>query len=434
MEIIVTHKNTDFDALASQIAASKLYPEAIRVVAGGIPPEVRKFMSLHMNLFELVPVREIDQEKVTRMIVVDVRKISRLSDYKRVLERAGNDDKNLEIHIYDHHSESVDDLPGHRVQVEEVGCTTTMLVEHLIKKKISLSSEESTVLALGIYSDTGSLTHSTTTARDADAVAWLIRQGANVFSLKFFLHSPLNKSHLKILGEMFAGSNLLVCNGLNIDIAMVSLEKRTTGLAGVVSEYNTLVGHEATFGLFCLKGNITIIGRSWHPRVDVGGILKKLGGGGHQGAGSANLKKSSLVQAKKELVAVLKQDPPIPIKISSIMTEKLVTLEHDLTIDKADIIFGEKKLRGAPVVQDSEIKGILSIKDIKKARLKNSAHLPVTAFMSQNVIEIESDLSVLRAFEKMSEHTIGRLVVVKNKKPVGIISRTDILNMVYGNG
>jgi CBS domain-containing protein len=233
---------------------------------------------------------------------------------------------------------------------------------------------------------------------------------------------------------MFAGSNLVVFNGLNIDIAMVSLEKRTTGLAGVVSEYNTLVGHEAIFGLFCLKGNITIIGRSWHPRVDVGGILKKLGGGGHQGAGSANLKKSSLLQAKKELVAVLKQDPPIPIKISSIMTEKLVTLEHDLTIDKADIIFGEKKLRGAPVVQDSEIKGILSIKDIKKARLKNSVHLPVTAFMSQNVIEIESDLPVLRAFEKMSEHTIGRLVVVKNKKPVGIISRTDILNMVYGNG
>ena len=64
----------------------------------------------------------------------------------------------------------------------------------------------------------------------------------------------------------------------------------------------------------------------------------------------------------------------------------------------------------------------------------NSAHLPVTAFMSQNVIEIESDLPVLRAFEKMSEHTIGRLVVIKNKIPVGIISRTDILNMVYGNG
>ena len=432
MEIIVTHKNTDFDALASQIAASKLYPKAVRIVAGGIPPEVRKFMSLHMNLFELVPVREIDQEKVTRMIVVDVREISRMGDYKRVIERARNDDKKLEIHIYDHHGESVDDLPGHLVQVEELGSTTTMLVEHLIKKKISLSSEESTVLALGIYSDTGSLTHSTTTARDADAVAWLIRQGANVFSLKFFLHPPLNKNHLKILGEMFAGSNLLTCNGMNIDIAMVSLEQRTTGLAGVVSEYNALVGHEATFGLFCLKGNITIIGRSWHNRVDVGGILKKLGGGGHQGA--ANLKKSSLVQAKKELIAVLKQDPPIPIKISSIMTEKLVTLEHDLTIDEADIIFGEKKLRGAPVVHDSEIKGILSIKDIKKARLKNSAHLPVTAFMSQNVIEIESDLSVLRAFEKMSEHTIGRLVVVKNKKPVGILSRTDILNIVYGNG
>jgi len=36
MEIIVTHRQTDFDALRAQIAAGKLYPEAEKVMAGGL--------------------------------------------------------------------------------------------------------------------------------------------------------------------------------------------------------------------------------------------------------------------------------------------------------------------------------------------------------------------------------------------------------------
>ncbi len=34
MELITTHINADFDALASMIAASKLYPDAVMVFSG----------------------------------------------------------------------------------------------------------------------------------------------------------------------------------------------------------------------------------------------------------------------------------------------------------------------------------------------------------------------------------------------------------------
>lgn len=36
MEIIVGHMNTDFDSLASMVAASRLYPEAIMVLPGTV--------------------------------------------------------------------------------------------------------------------------------------------------------------------------------------------------------------------------------------------------------------------------------------------------------------------------------------------------------------------------------------------------------------
>jgi tRNA nucleotidyltransferase (CCA-adding enzyme) len=38
IEVITTHMNADFDALASMLAAKKLYPEAIMVFPGALVP------------------------------------------------------------------------------------------------------------------------------------------------------------------------------------------------------------------------------------------------------------------------------------------------------------------------------------------------------------------------------------------------------------
>jgi len=51
MEIIVTHKNADFDALASLVAASIVYPEARPIVPKTLNPNVRAFLSIHKDSF-----------------------------------------------------------------------------------------------------------------------------------------------------------------------------------------------------------------------------------------------------------------------------------------------------------------------------------------------------------------------------------------------
>jgi nanoRNase/pAp phosphatase (c-di-AMP/oligoRNAs hydrolase) len=53
MEIIVTHKNTDFDALASLIAGTLIYPEAIPVLPRNVNPNVKAFISIHKNILNL---------------------------------------------------------------------------------------------------------------------------------------------------------------------------------------------------------------------------------------------------------------------------------------------------------------------------------------------------------------------------------------------
>jgi len=50
LEVITTHVNADFDALASMLAAKKLYPEAIMVFPGAQEKNLRNFF-LHTSSY-----------------------------------------------------------------------------------------------------------------------------------------------------------------------------------------------------------------------------------------------------------------------------------------------------------------------------------------------------------------------------------------------
>ena len=60
MEIVVTHKNADFDALSSLVAASIVYPEAKALLPRTLNPNVRAFLSIHKDLFPFSFSRDIN--------------------------------------------------------------------------------------------------------------------------------------------------------------------------------------------------------------------------------------------------------------------------------------------------------------------------------------------------------------------------------------
>ena len=62
MKVILTHDNTDFDALAAQLAASKLYPEATPVLARRLNREVRAFVATYGDQLPFVSPDELKRE------------------------------------------------------------------------------------------------------------------------------------------------------------------------------------------------------------------------------------------------------------------------------------------------------------------------------------------------------------------------------------
>lgn len=72
MQIVTTHKNTDFDALASVVAATILYPEAVPVLPKSTNPNVKAFLSIHQDFLNLSSFNDVRLEVVKSLVVVDI--------------------------------------------------------------------------------------------------------------------------------------------------------------------------------------------------------------------------------------------------------------------------------------------------------------------------------------------------------------------------
>lgn len=118
-------------------------------------------------------------------------------------------------------------------------------------------------------------------------------------------------------------------------------------------------------------------------------------------------------------------------KVIEVASRDLITLGPDLSIKEAAQILTRGGIEGAPVLDGEEVVGILTLSDITKAIAQNKEHLKVKNIMSDEIITVESDMMIADAVEVMNQNNIGRLIVLDEKgRPIGIITRTDLLNKI----
>ncbi len=118
--------------------------------------------------------------------------------------------------------------------------------------------------------------------------------------------------------------------------------------------------------------------------------------------------------------------------ISTFMTTKLITLSPDMEIIKAMIILLNKKISGAPVLNEKgNLIGVLSKKDCLRAALNASYHQEwggkVSDYMSKNVETLDADMDLVEAAEYFLKNSFRRFPVLSEGQLVGQISRADLL-------
>src|SRR5690625_1621408 len=172
----MSHVNTDFDALASMVAAKKLYPHAQMVISDKQKLPVRQFLTIYRDTLDIIQDNRIDWSKVTELILVDEATLSRVGNYAPHLE----ENNNLTITLFDHHPSKEGDVEADHAVIEMVGAAVTILIEEIKQQALPITPFEANLFGLGLYTDTGSFTYNNTTARDLQAASYLMEQGMDV--------------------------------------------------------------------------------------------------------------------------------------------------------------------------------------------------------------------------------------------------------------
>ena len=428
MLIATTHKNADFDALASVIAAKLVFPAAAVVLPRTLTPNVKAFLSIHKELFETFTASEVDLELVNRLVVVDTASWSRLdSGLEALRSRAG-----LEVMVWDHHP------GGGTIQsgggcVRVVGATTTLMVEELRRRRKILTPMQATLFLAGIYEDTGNLTFPSTTAEDAAAVAWLLRRKADLNILNSFLRPAYDEKHSAVLFRMLQEARTLRVKGHRIGLATVTIDGHTDGLATVLRMCMDLWNVDAAFAIFPQsdKKRCMVIARSQSHAIDVGAVLRHFGGGGHPRAASAQVKEGSPEDVEARIVEAINLEQQASAQISDLMSFPVHTVAPETTMEEAAMILRTRGITGIPVVEAGRVVGIVSRRDFRKLRKESQLKSSVKAYMSTGVLTIDPGKSPTEAARLMVQHDIGRLPVVEDGRVIGIISRSDVMRYFY---
>ncbi len=270
--VVLTHCTADFDSLASAVGLAKLWSTphpsgavvatelsssssssqtksekayessshlpTFVVLPRGAHPSVQRFLALHKHLFPIRSLRSLpnDLSKLNRLGLVDAQRRDRVGPAEVLI---GNADR---VTIIDHHIDGTSDIPeATDYVIDKVGSVSTMVAEQLRDEGFELTEAEATLLALGIHADTGSLCFDSTTTRDAEALAWVMKQGASQAAIAENAHASLSQEQQGVLTNALINTNSTVVHGVTVSTVLLR------------SVYDIFRGSHFLFSFVCLR-------------------------------------------------------------------------------------------------------------------------------------------------------------------------------------
>lgn len=432
MDLVLCHTTADFDTLGAAVGVARLYPGTRIVLSGSTHPTVREFLGLFRDEYPLIERRSVDPTSLRRITVVDTQlqtQLGKAAEWLRLPE--------VEITVYDHHTDTISDIPAQQFWVESVGSATTLVTEQLQAQQVHLSVAEATVMALGIHADTGSLTYDNTTVRDSAALTWLLRQGASQRAIATYMEPGLSPKLQELLGQGLAQLQTASLWGYTLGWALLQTPEYSPGLAHLASHLLYLTGIDSLLlgNLYQTRGEsdrLAIIGRSRLDSVDLHQLLLPLGGGGHARAAAVTLQTDAPADLLRDLFQQLQEQIAPPPLARQIMSSPVRTIRPETTIEQAHRILLRYGHSGLSVVDaGDQLIGMISRRDLDIALHHGFGHAPVKGYMSAPVKTITPETPLTQIQELMVDFDMGRLPVLEHEQLVGIVTRTDVLRQLH---
>lgn len=420
MKLILTHPNADFDAVAASLAAHKLHPDATPVLPERVNRNVHHFLTLYRSGLPFLFEQEFRPRQVEQIILVDTQRLPAVAGLK----------KNTPVDIIDHHHPFTrDDLKPHETFLsEDVGAATTILVERIQEQHIPLNPLEATLLALGIYEDTGSLSYGTTTPRDIRAAAWLLEQQAVLDTVRRFLTPPLNEEQQALFEKLMDNAESRLIQGHTVTISTADVDEHISEISAVVHRLRDVLDPAALFVLVQMPQNMLLVCRSTGDELDVGEIARLYGGGGHERAAAATIYDQRLQEVYPTLWPNIEARIRPITRVGDLMSYGAQTFEASQTA--RDVAQQVRRIghEGYPVIENGRVVGLLTRRELDRALEHHLDNLTLREIMSAGEITLHPDDSVLTLEQRMVESGWGQIPVLDSTgKLIGIVTRTDLI-------
>lgn len=140
------------------------------------------------------------------------------------------------------------------------------------------------------------------------------------------------------------------------------------------------------------------------------------------------------IVTEKDITRKLREDEPAwrrrpidKISIGRIMSKNLITIDSDGELKDAAEIMIKNNISCLPVVDDEGLAGIVTKTDlIRFYSEKFQGRWKVADLMTPDVVTVGENHTIAHVISLMEENEIGRIVVIRNGEPVGIITSTNI--------
>jgi tRNA nucleotidyltransferase (CCA-adding enzyme) len=420
VKLILTHENADFDAVASQLAAHMLEPAAIPVLPRRVNYNVRDFLTLYRSALPHVNTGELPRQPVESVIVVDTQSVVTVKGMR----------PQTPAHIIDHHPPQ-EPLPEYQTfWGEPLGATTTLLVEQIREAGLEVSPVEATLLALGIYEDTGSMLYGTTTARDVTAAAWLLTREVDLDVVRRFLQHPLNDEQRELYELLVSHAATLDVHGHPVVIAAAAVPQPVEQISTVAHRLRDLLEPSALFTLVQMGTRVQVVARSGVDEIDVGRIAEALGGGGHRRAAAAMIEDATYVSVRERLERLLISMAQPSVTVADLMSTGAVqVIPAETPIREVSVRMQRSGHEGYPVVDEGRLVGLLTRHAVDRAMSHKLGDRPVGQIMESGHVVVRTSDSLNHLQRVMMRSGWGQIPVVdETDEMIGIVTRTDLIN------
>ena len=277
MNIILTHEQADFDAAGSVLAAWLLDPSRMPILPKRRNRNLAAFIDDYKNRLPFFTWKTLPKGTIDRVYITDTQNIEPHSRLEPVRDYVVWD-HHPHRHIYPDREENIYD---------PTGACTTFLVEKLMEKPgLHPGRIFTTLMLMGIYEDTGSLSYGSTTPRDIRAAAWLVEKGADLDLMRRYVLQPMTDNQQAGCERLIQTMETYEIKEQNIIIAHADIRTIGDEFSAVAHQLRDMFNPDGLILLLAVRTGVRIICRATTDDIDFGAMMRSMNGGGHSRAAS----------------------------------------------------------------------------------------------------------------------------------------------------